>query len=95
MLRIEKGKMNMLQMQQTWEASEALIGVEGKHKKSLISISSLHSCDGLNNTNSKAHNEVVNPCIVALNIKSLIRYSNRYIRILSEKKEREHKEYVI
>ena len=50
-------------------ASEALIGVEGKHKKRLISSSSLHSCDGINSTTSKAHNEVVNPCIVALNMK--------------------------
>ena len=50
-------------MQQTWEASKALIGVEGKHKKRLISSSSLHSCDGINTTTSEAHNEVVNPCI--------------------------------
>jgi hypothetical protein len=51
-------------------ASEAVIGVEGKHKKRLISSSSLHSCDGINTTTSEVHNEVVNPCIVALNTKS-------------------------
>ena len=56
-------------MQQTWEASEAFIGVEGKHKKHLMSSSSLHSYDGINTTTSGAHNEVVSPCIVALNIK--------------------------
>ena len=59
-------------MQQTWEASKALIGVEGKHKKRLISSSSLHSYDGINTKTSGAHNEVVNPCIVALNMKSNI-----------------------
>ena len=56
-------------MQQTWEASKALIGVEGKHKKCLISSSSLHSYDGINTKTSGAHNEVVNPCIVAFNMK--------------------------
>ena len=46
-----------------------MIGVEGKHKKRLISSSSLHSYDGINTTTSGTHNEVVSPCIVALNIK--------------------------
>ena len=68
MLKTEKGKMNMLQMQQTWEASEAFIGVEGKHKKNLKYSSSLHSYYGINTTTLGAHNEVVNPCIVALNM---------------------------
>ena len=63
LLRTKKEKMNMLSMQQNWEASSALIGVEGKHKKRLISSSFLHSCDGINTTTSEAHNEVVNPCI--------------------------------
>ena len=68
MLRTKKGKMNMLQMQQTWEALEAFIGVEGKHEKHLTYSSSLHSYYGINTTTSGAHNEVVNPCIVALNM---------------------------
>ena len=56
-------------MQQTWEASEAFIGVEGKHKNNLTSSSSLHSYYGINTTTSGDHNEVVNPCIVAFNMK--------------------------
>ena len=49
---------------------EVIIGVEGKNKNRLTSSSSLHSYVGMNTTTSGAHNEVVNPCIVALNIKS-------------------------
>ena len=43
--------------------------MEGKHKKCLTSISSLHSYYGINTKTSGAHNEVVNPCIIALNMK--------------------------
>lgn len=48
--------------------SEVLIGGEAKHKKRLISSSSLHSSDGINTTTSETHNEVVNPCMAALNM---------------------------
>ena len=69
LLRTEKRKNEHVADATNLGASEALIGVEGKHKNCLISSSSLHSSDGINTRTSGAHNEVVNPCIIALNMK--------------------------